>query len=122
MKNKKHNVLFSLLILIVNVFFVQNKKTVLNHFDIIEINVVLCALFFFVRTMRARVIKKKTYIPAYLLFLNFFRIVFCTLFFIVKIKLGKQIDITYVLNFFAVYFAYIFLEFYSMYKKSKQEP
>ena len=116
---KKHSPMFCLLILLVNVFFTQTEKTNLTLFCAIEINVFLFMLFFFVNIIRDRIAKKKNPTPASFLSLNFFRMTFCAIFFIVKIRLGQQVGSMYVLNFFIVYFAYILLETYVVYKKSK---
>ena len=117
---KKYIPTFCLLILVVNVFFTQIKKTNLTFFEAVEINVFLFILFFFVNIVRVRITKKKKRAPAAFLSLNFFRIIFCVLFFIIKIRLGKQVGSIYVLNFFIIYFVYILSEIYVVYKKSKQ--
>ena len=100
-----------LLLYVVNLLLLHIKKTQINNQDVLYIHLFIFTIFFGFNKIK-EMVKSDNHPITYYLSINIFRIIFSLLFLIPKIvELNKE-EKHYIINFFVVYFSYLFTDIF----------
>ena len=105
---KKSKTILLIISLAANVLAVQIFKIKITFQQVLIIQTFLFSLSFLTDTIQLKFYKKKNITPAYFLMINFSRILLCVVFLLPTILKYSKSDNSYIYNFFAAYFIYLF--------------
>ena len=108
---KKSKLGFFFILLVVNLSLTHLFKLKITFEQILTVHVFLFSLWVLTNLIRNKILKNKTATPAFLLFVNFFRIITSLIFLLPFFLTEEKIEKSYIYNFFIFYFIYIFSEF-----------
>ena len=103
---KKSKTILLIISLAVNVLVVQIFKIKITFQQVLIIQTFLFSLSFLTDTIQLKFYKNIT--PAHFLMINFSRILLCVVFLLPTILKYSKSDNSYIYNFFAAYFIYLF--------------
>ncbi len=102
--------IFIILILILNLSICYYGILQIEIIEVLYIHVFFIIITFFIIFLHKKIIKKKVSSPLIFLSLNFFKMLASVVFLLPVIKNYTDNLMVYIINFFAVYFLYLFIE------------
>ena len=111
--------ILAILLVLINLgigFFFDLK---LKNGDILTIHITLFLLFFITEQAQKRILLYKNQ-PQLILSINFFRIIFCSVFLFFNVLAEKNYQKNYIYNFIIVYFLFLFVEIFFKMKTTKK--
>ena len=117
---KKSKVIFFLALLGINLCAVYFFELQLTFRQVLTIHIFLFLLFFLTDLIQTKFSKRKNPYPLLLLSINFLRILACIFFLWGTILNHEKLDNSYIYNFFAIYFVFLFSYIFLKHKNEKK--
>lgn len=116
---RKVKPILPLLFCVINLLFLEIKTTQINNQNVLYIHLFVFVIFFGFNKIK-EMIKLNGHPITYYLSINIFRIIFSLLFLIPKTLQFDKEEKQYIINFFIIYFLYLFLEVFSLRSHNKK--
>lgn len=116
---QKKQLILAIILVLLNLEIVRFFELKLKSVDILIIHAALFLLFFITRLIQQRLLQYKKQ-PHLILSVNFFRIIFCSVFLFFNVIVEREYEKSYIYNFLLVYFLFLFIENFLKWKTTRK--